>query len=258
MLKLLTNIILIGVLVFLISKISNKNIFDKLIKKIKGLFSGKEIKNDNKKIINNVDLNNIVKNENIISQNNYKNNENNENYKILNKILNKKLEGRKLPVKVSIPKECEEHDYINIINFINESFNSKDVKITNKLNYIYNINLYEIKDCRVNLTIFEKDLFVGNVDISFNILFVPSADNNIFKTNYSFNRKFGKFVLNEAVIINIRDVGNVNLINKDDVEEDFNSINSLIPDNIVFSSEYQSDSVVKTTESNITIDTAMI
>ena len=258
MLKLLTNIILIGVLVFLISKISNKNIFDKLIKKIKVLFNGKEekkeIKNDNK-IINNVNLNNTVKNENIVNQNNDKNN---EKHKILNQILNTKLEGRKLPVKVSIPKECEEHDYINIVNFINESFNSKDAKITNQLNYIYNINLYEIRDCKVNLTIFEKDLFLGNVDISFNILFVPSADNNIFKTNYSFNRKFGKFVLNEAVINNIRDVGNVNLINKDDVEEDFNSINSLIPDNIVFSSEYQSDSVVKTTESNIAIDTAMI
>ena len=44
MLKLLINIILIVLLVFLISKISNKNIFDKLIKKIKGLFTGKEEK----------------------------------------------------------------------------------------------------------------------------------------------------------------------------------------------------------------------
>jgi hypothetical protein len=277
--KLFYNILVIGFIIYLISRISNKSIdnllldyFNKIkdiiynIFNIKKKFTNKEnIKekkeidiNKNNKVSENVDIeltNNKQKDQEDNQQNDQEDQEDNQqNDNLYNKaynIISKKVKKIDLPLNVSIPKLCSQNDIKNIVKFLEDKYNFLNIEISNDLEFYHYSEIYELKSILVKCLLYSNKDLLGECEIEFNIVFNKIDDNNIFASSYSFNNKQGNFQISNFNLINVKESNNnIKLENFDT-----NSIDSLIPDNI-FSSEYEQDSSNYTTESEIKHDTA--
>lgn len=284
--KLLINLIIIGLILFLINKISKKsikNILSDYFNKIKNVFNGVLDNKDKKDNIDNIDnKNNIENNENKDNKDNNKitsnkiNSKNNNNkileknkkdepikilptkkelmFKKVHDIIKNKIRNVELPLNVSIPKKCSNNDIKNIKIFIKNQYDMNNLEIIDNIDYFYNNDLYEIKPINISCHIYDNKNLLCETQIELSMVFKENHDDNIFSSEYNFNNKQGNYLINDFKILNIQEV-NIQKNNLKLESFDTNSIDSLIPDN-AFSSEYEKDSSIYTTESIINLDTA--
>ena len=162
--KLFYNLIVIGFILFLINKISNKPlniILSDYLNKIKDIiykiFSiKKENKIKNEESNNNISLkleNNLNNNPEEIKKESVNvdidDNTNDLNQEIYN-VLIKKAKYVELPLNVSLPNKCNENDIKNIKKFLENQYKISKLYFNKDVDFYNNNDVYEIKPINIS------------------------------------------------------------------------------------------------------------
>ena len=269
--KTLINLIILGTVIFAINYLTNNSILNFFKKYFSNI----------KKHINNViypkNNNEEIKPDEPKIEYKFKYKEPEENINIRNEIsqLSKNVE---LPEEMIIPKSVSEIDKMNIKKYLTDSLSNFDhIEILGNIKYCtysnftsevkpFNIKTYyHGKDyegvCILNISLVHQltdnnEIFLNNGIIQFIGNYGKFSIQNIslvnFIKNYEQNKvipKVEKEIIDEDLKIDSIDI-NTEKLNISENNLDIDSINSLIPDEILLSSEYERDSTEETTINN--------
>lgn len=255
--KTFINIIILCVFIFTINYLTKNSILD-FFKKYYD-----NIKNHIQKVLHPVQKKEIVKKEKNFR---FTYQEPKENL-IIKKVLSNLNNNIKLPEELIIPKSVNKIDEKHILKFLKETLiDFKNIEIISQIKYCkfsnnnselkpFNIKTYYQSDnfegtCILNISLYHslstnKEIFIDSGIIQFQGSYGRYKINNINLVNFIKNNK--KLIKPEKEEFNIDsiDINTEFLHNTENLEID--SINSLIPDEILLTSEYEGDSTEETT-----------
>ena len=264
--KFIKNIIIILILLLISCKISGKSINDLIPYLLHKLNLG----NINNKNINNDTTTEFKKFKNFLESKKLKN-----KIEIKNKI-NKNIisENDKINIKKFIKNVLNKNNYI--IN---------NIKINSDIYYYKNNNIYEINNLFISTDLFINKKFIGIFNFKISLIFITNNKEKIFLSPEIFAGNYGNYKINDIILIKVKNKeytpkinseknvdenisnhidnnnnnNNHNNHNNNNFTELFNNYhsnivlsisendNSIIPNDIFISSEYEEDSQVETT-----------
>ena len=132
-----------------------------------------------------------------------KNNENDENYlkEEFNKLVEKNIEQVKIQKTLSPKNKCTENDIENIKNYLENTLQSnkfkiKNIEIKDDIYYYYHKDFFEIKKFNINTEIVTTNDIILKSKIDISLLFYLSDKDKLFVQPYIFSNKYGKFKIN--------------------------------------------------------------
>ena len=250
--KTLTNIVFLVGIIVLINYLTKNKIID-YFKKFLNQYNNEEI--EEKKLEDKQEIENKFV---------FTYQEPKENLTIKNKLI-KYSNKIKIPEELIIPQDLKERNKNNISIFLN-----KTLDIFNNISFIGNIKFKKYKNNLVeilpfNVKAYYKDKnFEGNCILSVSLVHELTDKKDIFiNNNYlQFDNNYGEYFITSVKLLNFIKVEIEEIIEKkeDDDEKlimtddlnvtELDSIQSLIPNEIILSSEYEEDSIEETTINN--------